>query len=105
MYPAARFAVIVLWLVALLLLAGAVYASLVSLEVIKPEAIPPEIQNQIPEKIEAKAFFSLIAINFLIAGLFILIWCDMVRAVVNTAINTKELIRLMREERKAALRR
>jgi hypothetical protein len=105
MYPAARFAVILLWLVALLLLAGAVYAGLIAFDVVKLDTVPPELQQQMPQNLAHQSFFTLIAINSVIAAVFILIWCDMVRAVVDTAVNTKELIRLMREERKAALRR
>jgi hypothetical protein len=94
MYPAARMAVVLIWIVALLMLAGAVFSILAGFDVVKPLE---QMHDFVPQGTTERTFFLVVGVNGVILSLFLLVWCDMVRAVVNTAVNTREMLRMMRE--------
>jgi hypothetical protein len=95
MYPAARFLIFVLILVGLLLLCGAAVSGLMAAGVIEPSKALVDVQHR--NNITRELGFTVLAVWCLITGLGVLVACDMVRAVVNTAVNTREMLEIMRQ--------
>lgn len=102
MYPAARIAILLMVIFGLLLLGAAVVAGLVAFGVVKSTE---QIDAQNKTDLSREVFYGAAAVYALLTGLAILMFCDMVRAVINTAANTGEMLRMMREEGRMPLAR